>query len=211
MRISSVNISPGRTVTWKGRSVQTGIFKEPVPGRVAVRHHQLEGDKQADLSVHGGEYKAVYAYAEQHYAWWRGELGRELLPGSFGENLTLAEFPEEEICIGDALQFGDAVLEAVQPRLPCFKLGLRFDDAGMVKRFLDSGRWGVYFRVLTPGALGAGDEGKWLRKDPARFPVPELARLYFSRDRDPEQLRRALSLAALPPQWREELQGGNEK
>lgn len=204
MRVVSVNVSPGRTVEWQGRSVETGIFKEPVQGRVLVRRLNIEGDRQSDLSVHGGEHKAVYAYSLEHYPWWRGELGRDLPFGAFGENLTIEGFPEEEVCVGDALRVGEAVLEAAQPRMPCFKLGIRFGDAGMVKRFLASGRWGVYFRVLEEGSVAAGDAASWVRKDPERFPVPELVRMQSAARKDAAQLRRAAGLRALAPEWKEE-------
>src|SRR5262249_51769157 len=124
-RIASVNVSLPSSVPWRGRSVETGIFKEPVAGRVAVRRHNLAGDRQAALSVQGGEFKAVYGYSREHYAWWERELGRALPLGVFGENLTIEGFDEEDVCVGDSFSIGAAVLEAVQPRLPCFKLGIR--------------------------------------------------------------------------------------
>ena len=205
MKLVSVNVSRGATVAWKGRNVQTGIFKKPVSGAVHVRRLNLDGDQQSDLSVHGGEYKAVYAYALQHYAWWQEELGRDLPYGAFGENLTIAEFPEEEVCVGDVIKIGAVELEAVQPRFPCYKLGLRFNDAGMVARFLDSERWGVYFRVLKEGPVAAGDPVEWLYRDPARVPVPELIKLLRAPVSTAASLRRALSATALTPDWRDKL------
>lgn len=202
MRLVSVNVSLGRTVRWQGRDVETGIFKEPVEGSVRVERTNLDGDRQADLSVHGGEHKAVYAYAAEHYEWWGKELGRTLPFGAFGENLTIEGFPEEEVCVGDRFRIGGVLLEAVQPRFPCFKLGLKFQDAGMVERFLDSERWGVYFRVVTEGSLRAGDDAAWEHRDPARYPVPEVLRLMLSETKPPKELMRALSAASLPPEWR---------
>ncbi len=203
MTLVSVNVSRGRTVRWQGRDIETGIFKEPVEGPVRVGRTNLDGDRQSDLRVHGGEYKAVYAYSAEHYEWWRRELGRTLPFGAFGENLTIEGFPEEEACVGDRLRIGTAVFEAVQPRFPCFKLGIRFDDDGIIQRFLESERWGVYFRVVEEGAVRAGDAGQWVRRDPARFPVPSILRLALADDEDPAELERALAAAALPPDWRE--------
>lgn len=207
MRIVSVNVSRGRTVLWKGREIETGIFKEPVEGPVRVGRMNLEGDKQSDLRVHGGEHKAVYAYSADHYGWWRSELGRTLPFGAFGENLTIEGFPEEEVCIGDRFRAGSAVLEAVQPRLPCFKLGLRFEDDSIVERFLDSERWGVYFRVVEEGVLSAGDEVAPVSRDPARLPVPEVLRLTLSKTPSPGALKRALAAESLPSSWREKFAG----
>jgi MOSC domain-containing protein YiiM len=205
VKVVSVNVSAGVTLPWRGREVATGICKRPVAGRVMARRTNLDGDRQSDLAVHGGPDKAVYGYALEHYDWWRTELGRDLPPGMFGENLTLAGLPEEEICVGDRFRVGRAVLEAVQPRLPCHKLGLRFGDDGMVRRFLDAGRFGVYFRVVEEGEVGAGDLVERLRRDPDRFPVRELARLLLEPGRDPAAARRALGLRALPAAWAETL------
>lgn len=185
--------------------METGIFKEPVTGPVRVTRHNLDGDRQADLTVHGGEFKAVYAYCADHYAWWAKQLGRDLPFGAFGENLTIEGFPEEEVCVGDTFRIGDVVLQAVQPRMPCFKLGIRFNDPGMIKRFMDSGRLGVYFRIVHEGTLKVGDDVSAVDRDPARFTLAELARMTGEGPRDPERVRTALSLDALPPEWREEL------
>lgn len=202
MKLVSVNVSSGRAVRWKGEDVETGIFKVPVDGPVRVGRTNLEGDRQADLRVHGGEYKAVYAYSADHYPWWRAESGRDLPYGSFGENLTIEGFAEEEVCVGDRFRIGGAVLEAVQPRFPCFKLGLRFEDDSIIARFLESGRWGVYFRVVEEGVLSVGQEVVAVHRDPARVPVPEVLRLSTAETKSPERLRRALEARALPPEWR---------
>jgi MOSC domain-containing protein YiiM len=203
VRIVSVNVSAGRTVLWRGRPVETGIFKEPVPDRVRVRFEGLEGDRQADTRVHGGVFKAVYAYSLEHYSWWIRELGRPLGPGAFGENLTIGGFDEEEICVGDVLRAGDALLQAIQPRLPCRKLAIRFRDPGMVKRFMQGGRFGVYFRVIEEGALRCGDTVTRVTSDSIRLPVPRLAGLLDPETRDPDVRRLALQCAALPPEWTE--------
>jgi MOSC domain-containing protein YiiM len=202
MRLVSVNVSLVRKVRWQGRDIETGIFKEPVDRPVRVGRANLDGDRQADLRVHGGENKAVYAYSAEHYEWWRRELGRSLPFGVFGENLTIEGFPEEEVCVGDRFRIGGALLEAVQPRFPCFKLGLKFEDEGMIERFLESERWGVYFRVVAEGLLRAGDAAVREHRDPVRFPVPGILRLILSKTKTTEELKRALSVAALPPEWR---------
>lgn len=205
MRLVSVNVSPGVVVQWRGEPVETGIFKSPVEARVMTRRMNIDGDRQSDLKVHGGEFKAVYAYSLEHYGWWRAQLGRDLPLGMFGENLTIEGFDENAVCVGDRFRVGAAVLEAVQPRLPCFKLAVRFGDPEIVKRFAESGRWGVYFRVLEEGEIGPGDEVSCIHRDAEHFPVPELARLYFARDKDAAAVSRALRVAALPPEWREDL------
>lgn len=205
MRVVSVNVSMGETVVWQGKAVKTSIFKKPVLKSVMVRRMNIDGDRQSDLAVHGGEFKAVYAYSLDHYAWWKGRLGKDLPPGMFGENLTVEGLDEEDVCVGDHYQVGGAVLEAVQPRLPCLKLAIRFADPSMVKSFLESQRWGVYLRVVQEGELKVLDEFVRLRRGEGSFSIPELARLYFSPRRDPRTLKRALGLPALPPHWREEL------
>ena len=204
MRILSVNVGLPREVAWRGETVTTGIFKEPVAGRVTLRRLNLAGDAQADLSVHGGAEKAVYAYPVEHYAPWRAELpGVELAPGGFGENLTLEGVPlEDEVCVGDRFEVGSAELVVTQPRIPCFKLALRFGREDMVKRFLASGRSGWYFAVLREGAVAAGDPVRFVERHPARGSVAELARLYVRPGADVAALRRAAALEALPEGWR---------
>ena len=177
MRVASVNVSTGTVIEWQGRRVLTGIFKHPVADRVRVRRDGLEGDRQADLTVHGGELKAVYSYSVANYEWWNRKLGRALPPGMFGENLTIDGLDEETVGIGDRFIIGSTVLEAVQPRLPCYKLGVRFGDAMMVRHFMQSGRFGTYFRVVSEGDIGAGDEVHLVYHDPASVPVASLANL----------------------------------
>ena len=152
MKLVSVNTGLPREVMWHGRSITTGIFKQPVPGRVVLRKLNLDGDRQADLTVHGGEYKAVYCYPMAHYDYWKRALpGRELPTGMFGENFTTDGLLEDSVHLGDRFSIGSAELTVSQPRLPCYKLGLRFQSDDMVKRFLASGRTGFYFAV-TRGA-----------------------------------------------------------
>jgi MOSC domain-containing protein YiiM len=205
MRVVSVNVSAGVVVEWRGTPVETGIFKAPVAARVRVRTFGVDGDRQVDRTVHGGEHKAVYAYSADHYSWWCRELGRELGPGTFGENLTIEGLQDDETCVGDILRVGDVLLEAAQPRLPCYKLGIRLGDPRMVKRFLESGRLGIYFRVLAEGELGEGDAVTRVHEDARRLPVPELARWLDPRTRDPAMAAKALSIPTLAPAWAERL------
>jgi MOSC domain-containing protein YiiM len=201
--VVSVNVGLPRSVRWKGRDVTTGIFKAPVAGRVPLRRLNLDGDQQADLSVHGGATKAVYAYPLEHYAFWQEELDEELLFGAFGENLTVKRLPlEEEIAVGDRLRIGTAELVVTQPRLPCYKLGLRFGREDMVKRFLASRRTGYYLAVEVEGDVGAGDRVETLARDPARIPVAEITRVYASDRDDLATIERLVALDALPEDWR---------
>jgi MOSC domain-containing protein YiiM len=203
MRLLSVNTSPGRTVDYNGRPVLTGIFKEPVTGTVAVRRLGLEGDRQADLENHGGENKAVYAYAREHYDFWRRELGRDdLAPGAFGENLTTEGLDERDVTPGDVFEIGSALLAAVQPRQPCFKLGIKMGDMGVVERFLRSGRFGVYFRVVREGSLRVGDAMTLVTRVEPRFPLPDLLRLRYDPAPDPDDIERALVVPTLSAKWR---------
>ena len=203
MRVVSVNVGLPRSVRWKGREVTTGIFKKPVAGRVPLRRLNLDGDRQADLSVHGGAAKAVYAYPLSHYAFWREELGQELTFGAFGENLTVEGLPlEGEAAVGDRFRIGTAELVVTQPRLPCYKLGLRFGREDMVGRFLSSGRTGYYLAVDVEGDVAAGDRVETLARHPARMAVAEITRV-FARDRDDlASIERLLAIDALPDDWR---------
>ena len=206
MKILSLNVGLPREVTWRGMRVTTGIFKEPVSGRVALRKLNLEGDRQADLTVHGGEHKAVYCYQLAHYDYWKKELpDRELTAGIFGENFTIDGLQEESIYLGDLYSVGSAEVVVTQPRMPCYKLGLRFESDDMVKRFLVSGRTGFYLSVTKEGEVGAGDEMEILSRDPIGLPVSEITRLYTAKrfsDADAASARRALQVAALPESWK---------
>jgi MOSC domain-containing protein YiiM len=158
-RVVSVNVARERLVPWRGRMVPTGIFKEPVPGRIVVRDDHVVGDTVADLRVHGGRDKAVYAYPAEHYAFWRAELpGTDLPWGMFGENLTIEGFLEDGVASGDRFRIGTAELEVTRPRLPCQKLAIKFGRTDMIKRFLRSGRTGFYLAIVRPGEFGAGDK-----------------------------------------------------
>jgi MOSC domain-containing protein YiiM len=204
MRVLSLNVGLPREVSWRGRTVRTGIFKDPVAGRRRVAGVQIEGDGQADRSVHGGRDKAVYAYPSEHYPFWRQELGREDLRwGAFGENLTTEGLLETEVCVGDRFRVGTAELIVTQPRQPCFKLGMRFERPDIVKRFQRSGHSGFYLTVAREGELGAGDSIELLDRDPGSLPVSEVLRA-LTRDgaRDAALLERASRLTALPESWR---------
>jgi MOSC domain-containing protein YiiM len=202
-RVVSVNVGLPRTVRWKGRDVTTGIFKEPVEDRVPLRRLNLDGDRQADLSVHGGVAKAVYAYPLEHYAFWREELGTELPCGAFGENLTVEGLPlEEEVAVGDRFRVGPAEFVVTQPRLPCYKLGLRFGREDIVKRFLASRRTGYYLAVEVEGDVGAGDHIETIARDLTPIPVAEIVRVYASDRDDRATIERLIALDALPEDWR---------
>jgi MOSC domain-containing protein YiiM len=197
----SVNVGLPRTVEWQGEPVRTSIFKSPVDGPVRVGPSNLTGDQQADLSVHGGALKAVYAYPSEHYAYWRGELGH--LPwGAFGENLTTAGLAEGAVRIGDRLSIGTAELVVTQPRLPCFKLGIRFGRADIERLFLRSGRTGFYLSVAREGEVRAGDAVAVAAPEAESVTIAEVVSLYQTDRPDPELLRRLASLSAVPERLR---------
>ena len=207
MKLVSVNTGLPREVTWHDMTVTTGIFKEPVAGRVALRKLNLDGDRQADLTVHGGEFKAVYCYPIVHYDYWKQELpGRDLPLAIFGENFTTDGLLEDSVHLGDRFSIGSAEVVVTQPRLRCYKLGVRFQADDMVKRFLASGRSGFYLAVTREGEVAAGDEIKLLARDPQAVPVSEITRLYIAKEfssADVASLQKALQVAALPESWKE--------
>jgi len=206
MKVLSVNVSQPRAIQIGGREVITGIYKQPVEGRVRVRRQNLDGDAQADPSVHGGEYKAVYAYPFEHYAFWKRELGRNgFTPGMFGENLTVSGATEETVCIGDTLRIGTAVLQITHPRMPCFKLANKFARPQFIKEFLISGRSGYYLRVVGEGELGAGDEIEFVHRDPQGVTVRDLLGLTDLNKVNPELAKRAMLVEGLPPSWRDDV------
>jgi len=204
MNILSVNVGQPRAIFHEGRPLCTGIFKLPVEGRVQVAVLNLAGDRQADLTVHGGPSKAVYAYPAEHYAFWRHEFAGGAFPwGSFGENLTTAGIFEEELYIGDRLCAGSVELVVTQPRLPCYKLNVRFNRNDMAKRFLRSRRTGFYCAVAREGNIGAGDTIQFLSRDENRVSVADITRLYASGKNDFAGMRRAVSVPDLPESWRD--------
>lgn len=204
MRLVSVNVGLPREIEWRGEIVRTSIFKEPVEGEVRVRRLNVEGDRQSDLTVHGGRDKAVYVYPSEHYPFWRAELGRpDLSWGSFGENLTTEGLLEDSIHIGDRLRIGTAEFMVTQPRMPCFKLAMRFDRPDMPKRFLGSGRTGFYLSVAREGSIVAEDAATLLARDERAVTVVDITRLYREHGADPALLSRAAEHPALPGSWRE--------
>jgi MOSC domain-containing protein YiiM len=203
MKVLSVNTGLPREVTWRGKTVTTGIFKEPVEGPVMLRALNLDGDRQADLSVHGGMSKAVYAYPSEHYEFWQRELPDMKLPyGMFGENFTTEGLLEESLNIGDRFRIGTAEVMATEPRMPCYKLGLKFGRADMVKRFLASRRTGFYFAVLKEGEVQAGDTIEPRSRDANEITVANITRLYAFEKDDLKMLRRVVKLEALSESWR---------
>ena len=204
MKLLSINVGLPREIDWRGRSVRTSIFKAPAPGRVRVTQLNVEGDQQADLSVHGGAEKAVYVYPGEHYRFWREELPGVALPwGAFGENFTTEGLLEDTVHIGDRLRAGSAEFVVTQPRMPCYKLGLRFDRPDMVKRFLHSGRTGFYLAVLREGEVTAGDALELIAQDEHGITVSEVVSLYAADGANQDLLRRASELPALPEGWRD--------
>jgi MOSC domain-containing protein YiiM len=202
-QVISVNVGLPREVVWKGRTVITGIFKEPVAGHVAISRLNLDGDRQADLTVHGGPDKAVYAYPAEHYSFWREQFPEMDLPwGMFGENLTI-EGLNESIHIGDHFQVGTAHLMVTQPRLPCYKLGIKFRRDDILKRFLRSGLTGFYFRVLKEGEVAAGDPIRLLRSDEHQVKVSDITRLYRDDKHNIDLMRRVVAVEDLPESWRD--------
>lgn len=206
MHVVSVNVGRPREIEWKGRMVLTSIFKKPAAAQLAVRRLNIDGDEQADLTVHGGQDKAIYAYPGEHYGPWHEQLGRELTPGNFGENLTTEGLLEDAVHIGDEFRVGTARLVVTQPRLPCYKLGLRFGDPGMVKRFLEAGKPGIYFAVLEEGMVGRGDPIECIALDSSGITVTEMFHLVLDQNAPRDALRRLLSVPALADVWRKELQ-----
>jgi MOSC domain-containing protein YiiM len=205
VKLISVNVGMPREAVWRGEVVRTGIFKSAVPGRVALRGHNIEGDGQADLRVHGGADKAVYGYPSEHYGFWCEWLGVDDLPwGAFGENLTTEGLLETEVCIGDRFRIGSALLEVSQPRIPCANLALRHERADLPKHFLASGRSGFYFRIIEHGELAAGDAIVRDVPDPRRLSVAEVQSLARAKG-DPALIRRAAEHPALAEVWRADL------
>jgi MOSC domain-containing protein YiiM len=204
MKLVSVNVGLPRDVIWQGKHVRTSIWKYPVGGRIRVSSLNLHGDQQSDLSVHGGADKAVYAYPSEHYQHWRNTLPDVELPwGAFGENLSIEGLLEENVRIGDRFRIGSAEFIVTQPRMPCFKLGIRFDDMDMVKLFLKSKRTGFYFRVIREGEVGAEDAIHRAHTEDDALTIADIVSLYSTDSENQDLLRRATELPALPESWRE--------
>jgi len=204
MKLISLNVSVPRLVEYNGEPVATGIFKSPVSGPLMLRTLNLDGDRQADLSVHGGVTKAVYTYPSEHYVFWKKEFPEMNLPwGMFGENFTIAGLFEDGVNVGDKFRIGEAELMVTEPRLPCHKLGIKFGRSDIIKRFLKSRRTGFYFAVVKEGTVEAGDEIELLSRDANNITIADIVRVYAFEKDDLETMRRAVKLEALSESWRE--------
>ena len=204
MKVVSINAGLPREVQWHGKAVLTSIFKAPVEGSVKVKRLNVEGDRQSDLKAHGGADKAVYVYPAEHYAFWRAELpGVDLPWGSFGENFTTEGLMEGGVHIGDRISIGSAEFAVTQPRMPCFKLGIRFGRPDMVKRFLRSGRTGFYLAVTREGEVAAGDAVASIARQALAISVADIVGLYSADAANQDLLRKASELSELPEGWRD--------
>ena len=209
MKVLSVNVGLPRKVIFNGQTITTAIFKDPVNGPIMLRKLNLDGDRQADLTVHGGVDKAVYSYPAEHYGYWRKQFPHmDLEWGLFGENFTTEGLMEDAVNVGDQFKVGSAKLVASQPRMPCYKLGVRFGTMDIIRRFLASSRPGIYFRVLEEGEVQTGDKIKITKKDKNNVTVNDIVRLYVYRDDtgNIETMRRAIKISSLPEGWRHEFQ-----
>jgi MOSC domain-containing protein YiiM len=204
MKLLSLNVARPRLMMYQGETINTGIFKEPVSGPAQLRTLNLDGDRQADLTVHGGPNKAVYGYPSEHYPFWRQELPGVNLPwGMFGENFTTAGLVEDGLHVGDRFQIGSAIVVVRQPRTPCYKLAAKFQRDDMLERFLASGRSGFYFSVEQEGSVESGDAFELLRREHDGITISEMNRVLVHDRYNQDLLRRAVETAALPEQWRE--------
>jgi len=203
-KVISLNVGLPRTVYFRGQAVTTGIFKEPIKGRIKLKRLNFDGDKQADLTVHGGPDKAVYAYPAEHYDYWKKRLPNMKLPwGMFGENFTTEGLLEDQVNIGDVFRIGSSEVVATQPRMPCYKLGVKFGRMDIVKQFMESKLPGIYFRVLKEGEVGPGDAIELISRDANNVTIKDLVQLVTS-EGDMATIRRAVHIKALPEAWRQE-------
>jgi MOSC domain-containing protein YiiM len=206
LKLVSLNVARPRLIIYNGKTINTGIFKQPVSGPIQLRTLNLDGDSQADLSVHGGPYKAVYGYPAEHYPFWRQEFpGADLPWGMFGENFTTSGLVENDLHIGDRFQIGSAIVKVRQPRTPCYKLAAKFQRDDILERFLHSGRSGFYFSVEQEGSVAEGDDFLLLQRDEEGITISEMNRLYVREKYNQDLLRKAVASAALPEDWREYL------
>jgi len=204
VKLISLNVARPRLVVYQGATINTGIFKQPVQGPIPLRTLNLDGDRQADLSVHGGPNKAVYAYPAEHYPYWRKELPEADLPwGAFGENFTTTGIFEDDLHVGDRLQVGSSILMVRQPRMPCYKLAAKFQRDDMIRRFLVSGRSGFYFSVEQEGTVAAEDSFELLTRNRDGITISEMNRLFVREKYNQGLLRKAIQTAALPEDWRD--------
>jgi MOSC domain-containing protein YiiM len=208
MKVLSVNVGLPVDITVGDKIIQTGIFKKPVSGPVRVRSLNMDGDRQADLTVHGGVDQAVYVYSSEHYRVWEHELGRAFPEwGTFGENLTIEGTLEEDICVGDTIEIGTVIFQVTQPRLPCFKLAAKLERDDIIKRLLDSRRTGFYTRVLQEGFLMAGDLVTINQRDPHHLTIREFTDVYLMKPPDRLSIERILSVKPLSSGWRRYFEG----
>ena len=204
MKLISLNVARPQLALYNGATISTGIFKKPVSGSVPLRTLNLDGDRQADLAVHGGPYKAVYGYPSEHYDFWRQELPGMSLPwGMFGENFTTEGLSESDLHIGDRLQVGTAIIMVRQPRIPCYKLAVKFQRSDILARFLRSGRSGFYFSVEQEGIVAAGDSFEFLSREPRAINIAEMNRLFAEDKYNARLLETAIATPALPQDWRD--------
>jgi MOSC domain-containing protein YiiM len=214
MKVLSVNVGLPRRVLFNGQTVITGIFKDPVKRPVMLRKLNLDGDRQADLTVHGGVDKAVYSYPKEHYYYWSNQFpDLDFVWGMFGENFTTEGLMEENVNIGDHFQIGYAKLVATQPRMPCYKLGIKFGTMEIIRRFLSSGRSGIYFKVLEEGKVQPDDEIKIIKRDKDKVTIKDIVSLYNSNDieHNIKTMKRAMKVKALPEGWRYDFQQNIEQ
>ncbi|MGH9560211.1 MAG: MOSC domain-containing protein [Terracidiphilus sp.] len=206
MKIISLNVGEPRVLLDRGREVTTGIFKLPVAGPLMLRSTNFDGDRQADLQNHGGRNKAVYAYPSEHYEFWRAELsGYELAWGNFGENLTTEGLSEEDAFIGDQFRIGDAIVKVAQPRIPCYKLGIRLGRDDLPKKFLASGRSGIYFSVVQEGFVNVGDSIELVSRAESRVSIADVNRAFVHSREHSNLLRRIVGSEILPPGLHQDL------
>src|SRR4026208_739120 len=202
-RLLSVNVGLPRDIEWKGRTVHTGIWKDPLPGRCRVGRLNLDGDGQGELAGTGGEQRAVFVYSSESYRHWEEELKRtDLVPGQFGENFTIEGLPDDAVCIGDRYQIGSALFEVTQPRVTCYRVGIRLNEARMPALLTSSARPGFYFRVLQEGQVGADDDIVKVGEAKERMTVAEINALLYLPNHARDRLERALRIEALSPGWR---------
>jgi len=206
VKLLSLNVDRPRLIVYNGETINTGIFKQPVSGPVQLRTLNLDGDRQADLSVHGGPNKAVYGYPSEHYPHWRKDLpGVDLPWGMFGENFTTVGLAEEDLHVGDRFQIGAAIIVVRQPRTPCYKLVAKFQREDMIERFLRSGRSGFYFSVEKEGSVSEGDTFELLQRARDGITIAEMNRLFVDDRYSRSLLEKAIATPALPPDWRDYL------
>ena len=203
MKLEHIFVGKPVEAEFNGKTIKTGIYKSKVEGPVGVSRTNVEGDEQADLSVHGGVDKAVYAYPIEHYEYWRKERSDlEFAPGAFGENLSVSGV-DEQVCIGDTFRIGEVVLSVTSPRMPCYKLGIKMNDASFIKDFMDAQKNGFYFKVLEEGMIKAGDTIEKLGEDGHGLTISEVIQLYSTRKKDQALLQKAVDSPSLPADWRE--------